>query len=40
MENEQGKIVTNINDVEINQMVKTKVHGGVLTTKVIQKEAK
>lgn len=40
MENEQGKIVTNINDVEINQKVKTKVHGGVLTTKVIQKEAK
>ena len=40
MENEQGKIVTNINDVEINQLVKTKVHGGVLTTKVIQKEAK
>ena len=40
MQNEQGKIVTNINDVEINQMVKTKVHGGVLTTKVIQKEAK
>ena len=40
MENEKGKIVTNINDVEINQMVKTKIHGGVLTTKVIQKEAK
>ena len=29
-----------IDDGEINQMVKTKVHGGVLTTKVIQKEAK
>ena len=40
MENEQGKIVTSINDVEVNQMVKTKIHGGVLTTKVIQKEAK
>ena len=39
-ENEKGKIITSINDVEINQMVKTKVHGGVLTTKVIQKEAK
>ena len=40
MQNDQGKIVTSINDVEINQLVKTKVHGGVLTTKVIEKEAK
>ncbi len=39
-ENESGKIITSISDVEINQMVKTRIHGGVLTTKVIQKEAK
>ena len=39
-ENEKGKIITSISDVEINQMVKTRIHGGVLTTKVIQKEAK
>ena len=40
MQNEQGKIITSINDVEVNQLVKTKIHGGVLTTKVINKEAK
>ena len=40
MQNEQGKIITNINDVEVNQLIKTKIHGGVLTTKVINKEAK
>lgn len=34
-----GKIVTDIKDVEINQMVKTKLKGGVMTTKVINKEA-
>ena len=39
MQNEQGKIITSINDVEVNQMVKTKIHGGVLTTKVVNKEA-
>ena len=40
MENEKGKIVSDINDVEVNQLVKTRIHGGVLTAKVIQKEAK
>ena len=40
MENEQGKIVSNIKDVEVNQLVKTRIHGGILTSKVIQKEAK
>ena len=40
IENEQGKIVTDIKDVEINQMVKTRIHGGVLTAKVTNKEAK
>ena len=40
MQNEQGKIITNINDVEVNQMVKTRIHGGVLTAKVTNKEAK
>ena len=39
MQNEQGKIITSINDVEVNQLVKTKIHGGVLTTKVVNKEA-
>ena len=40
MENEQGKIVKDINDVEINQMVKTRLKGGVVSAKVISKEAK
>ena len=40
MQNEQGKIITSIDDVEVNQMVKTRVHGGVLTAKVTNKEAK
>ena len=40
MQNEQGKIITNINDVEVNQLVKTRIHGGVMTAKVTNKEAK
>lgn len=40
MESEEGKIISDIKDVEVNQMVKTRIHGGVLTSKVIQKEAK
>ena len=40
MENEQGKIISDIKDVEVNQLVKTRIHGGTLTSKVIQKEAK
>ena len=40
MENDQGKIISSIKDVEVNQLVKTRIHGGVLTSKVIQKEAK
>ncbi len=40
MQNEEGKIITSINDVEVNQLVKTRVHGGVLTAKVTNKEAK
>jgi len=40
IENEQGKIISDINDVEVNQLVKTRIHGGILTSKVIQKEAK
>ena len=40
MQNEEGKIITSINDVEVNQMVKTRIHGGVLTAKVTNKEAK
>ena len=40
MQNEEGKIITSINDVEVNQLVKTRIHGGVLTAKVTNKEAK
>lgn len=40
MENEQGQIVKSIKDVEINHLVKTRLKGGVLTAKVIDKEAK
>ena len=40
MENEKGKIISDIKDVEINQLVKTRLHGGVITAKVTQKEAK
>lgn len=39
IENENGKIVKNIKDVEINQMVKTRLNGGSITAKVINKEA-
>lgn len=35
-----GKIVKDIKDVEINQMVKTRLRGGEITAKVISKEAK
>ncbi len=40
MENEQGKIVKDIKDVEVNQMVKTRLKGGVVSAKVISKEVK
>ena len=40
MENEEGKIIASINDVEVNQLVKTRIHGGILTAKVTNKEAK
>ena len=40
LENEEGKIISDIKDVDVNQMVKTRINGGVLTSKVIQKEAK
>ena len=40
IENDQGKIVTSIQDVQINQLVKTRLYGGILTAKVIDKEAK
>ena len=40
MENEKGQIVKTINDIEVNQMVKTRLKGGVITAKVIEKEAK
>ena len=36
----KGKIISNIKDVEVNQMVKTRISGGILTSKVVQKEAK
>ena len=40
MENEKGKIISDIKDIEINQTVKTRLHGGVITAKVTHKEAK
>lgn len=40
MENDQGKIISNIKEIEVNQLVKTRIHGGVITSKVVQKEAK
>ena len=39
MQSENGKIISSIKDVEINQMVKTKLHGGVITAKITNKEA-
>ena len=40
MQSEDGKIISSIKDVEVNQLVKTRLHGGTLTAKVISKEAK
>ena len=40
MENDQGKIISDIKEIEVNQLVKTRIHGGVITSKVGQKEAK
>ena len=40
VEDENGNIIKSIKDVEVNQMVKTRIYGGVLNTKVISKEAK
>ena len=40
LEDDKGKIISNIKDVEVNQLVKTRISGGILTSKVIQKEAK
>ena len=40
VEDEKGNIIKSIKDVEVNQMVKTRIYGGVLNTKVISKEAK
>ena len=40
MENDQGKIISDIKEIEVNQLVKTRMHGGVITSKVVQKEAK
>ena len=40
VEDKNGNIIKSIKDVEVNQMVKTRIYGGVLNTKVISKEAK
>lgn len=40
IEDDKGKVITDINNVKVNQTVKTRIKGGVLTTKVISKEAK
>lgn len=39
-ETSDGKIVKDIKDVDINQLVKTRLKGGVITAKVVEKEAK
>ena len=38
IESEDGKLVKNIKDVEVNHMVKTRLNGGVITAKVTKKE--
>ncbi|MCQ2801009.1 MAG: exodeoxyribonuclease VII large subunit, partial [Bacilli bacterium] len=38
-ETNDGRIIKDIKDVELNQLVKTRLHGGVLTAKVVNKEA-
>ena len=40
MQSEDGKIISSIKDVEVNQTVKTRLHGGVITARVTDKEAK
>ncbi len=40
MQDESGKVIKNIKDVEINQIVKTTLNGGVMTSIVTNKEAK
>lgn len=40
VEDEKGNIIKSIKDVKVNQMVKTRIYGGVLNTKVVSKEAK
>ena len=40
IENEDGKLIRSIKDVEVNQLVKARIHGGILTAKVTSKEAK
>lgn len=38
IESEDGKLVKNIKDVEVNHLVKTRLNGGVITAKVTKKE--
>ena len=40
IESEDGKLIKDIKDVEINHKVKARIHGGILTATVINKEAK
>ena len=40
MQSEDGKIISSIKDVEVNQKVKTRLHGGIITARVTDKEAK
>ena len=39
-ETSDGKIIKDIKDVELNQKIKTRLKGGVITANVIHKEAK
>lgn len=38
IESEDGKLVKNIKDVEVNHLVKTRLNGGVITAKITKKE--
>lgn len=40
LENEDGKLIKDIKDVELNHLVKARIHGGTFTAKVTNKEAK
>lgn len=40
IQDDKGKVIVDIKDIEVNQLVKTRLKSGVMTAKVISKEAK